>query len=172
MQVAASSNSFAFRLMLTGVWGTICTLTIAAPILLSYSYNTASAFLYVCFSGLCHQIPERSFLLSGHSLAVCHRCFGIYIGFFLGSLNENRFIHRSPQIRRLWTMAAIAPLLLDALLSFSGIWHSAGLMRFFTGFIFGALIAPLLVRGVAELLHEAPWRRLADGGSHFEGDIT
>jgi uncharacterized membrane protein len=169
MQVAAGSNSFAPRLMIAGVWGVICVLTLAAPILLSSSYSTASSFLYLIFSGVCHQIPERSFLLSGHSLAVCHRCFGIYIGFFLGSLIENRCIHRSPQIRRLWTMVAISPLLLDVVLSFSGFWHGTGIIRFFTGLIFGGLISSLLVRGVVELLHETPLRQLAGGGSYFKG---
>lgn len=36
------------------------------------------------FSGLCHQIPERSFWINGQPMAVCSRCFGIYAGFFLG----------------------------------------------------------------------------------------
>lgn len=39
---------------------------------------------YGVFAQVCHQIAERSFQLAGHPLAVCHRCFGFYVGFTLG----------------------------------------------------------------------------------------
>ena len=41
-------------------------------------------FLYELFARVCHQIAERSFHLADHPLAVCHRCFGFYVGFTLG----------------------------------------------------------------------------------------
>ena len=171
MQTSASFHFFSARIILAGLWGMICSLAIAAPILLSNSSNTAASFIYLLFSRICHQIPERSFQLFGHPMAVCHRCLGIYIGLFLGSLIKNRFFHRSPQIRRVWIMAAVAPMLLDFCLSFSGLWHSAGIIRFSTGLVFGSLISSLLVRGVSELLHEAPWRQRANGDSLIKGGI-
>ncbi len=39
---------------------------------------------YELFSSVCHQFADRSFHLAGHPLAVCHRCFGFYVGFTLG----------------------------------------------------------------------------------------
>ncbi|MGE0786555.1 MAG: DUF2085 domain-containing protein [Sandaracinaceae bacterium] len=38
------------------------------------------------FSGLCHQLPERSFACDGHAMAICHRCTGIYLGLGAGAL--------------------------------------------------------------------------------------
>ena len=41
-------------------------------------------FLFFLFSGLCHQIPERSFYdIYGHQFFVCARDTGTYIGFLL-----------------------------------------------------------------------------------------
>lgn len=41
-------------------------------------------FLYFFFSSLCHQLAERSFWWMGSPLAVCHRCLGLYVGFWMG----------------------------------------------------------------------------------------
>lgn len=38
----------------------------------------------VFFSKVCHQRPERSFHWLGQQLPVCHRCLGIYVGFWAG----------------------------------------------------------------------------------------
>ncbi len=49
------------------------------------SFGLGSAgWVYLFFRPICHQIPSRSFHLLGHQLAVCHRCTGIYVGFWLG----------------------------------------------------------------------------------------
>ncbi|MGH9339330.1 MAG: DUF2085 domain-containing protein [Acidobacteriota bacterium] len=44
----------------------------------------AAPFIYYFFHQICHQIPERSFFWAGHSLAVCQRCLGLYLGFWIG----------------------------------------------------------------------------------------
>lgn len=36
------------------------------------------------FTLLCHQLPNRSFVVDGHLFAVCHRCIGLYMGVLLG----------------------------------------------------------------------------------------
>lgn len=36
--------------------------------------------VYIVGSGICHQLPERSFHLWGHQMPVCARCAGIYFG--------------------------------------------------------------------------------------------
>jgi uncharacterized membrane protein len=156
------------RLLLAGVWGLICAMILAAPIFASHSYHRVASVLYLSFAWTCHQIPERSFSLEGHSLAVCHRCFGIYLGLFLGSLVENRFVRLSLSIRRFCVLSASAPILLDALLPYTGIWSGTSVSRFGTGLLFGSIISYLLVCGVSELLREAPRRRFAADDSHFK----
>lgn len=61
----------------------VIAMVVAAP-LSSASNGRAASLLYEFFAPVCHQIAERSFHLAGHPLAVCHRCFGFYVGFTLG----------------------------------------------------------------------------------------
>lgn len=160
--------SVAARMVLAGAWGICCTLILAAPILWSHSFGNAASVLYLSFSRICHQIPDRSFFLCGHTLPVCQRCSGIYLGLFLGSLIGNRFIHRSAQIRRFWILAACVPMSLDVLFSYVGVWHGTGLMRFVTGLWFGGLLSTVLVRGLTELWLEIPRRHSSAGNSPFK----
>ena len=140
------------RAIFTVIWGALIIAALAAPLLLSRSFATAAFFTYLPFSFVCHQMPERSFSLMRHPLAVCHRCSGIYLGFFLGTLLSS-FLFRIP--RRLWrscVLSAAALLALDALLPVTGIWSGFWLCRFLTGLIFGIVAAPFAVIGLDEIL--------------------
>ncbi|MBU7015015.1 MAG: DUF2085 domain-containing protein [Theionarchaea archaeon] len=91
-------------LAVVGAW---C-LVIALTPLMRDRFPAASGFLYLFFSPICHQLPERSFYIVGHQLPVCARCTGIYLGAFVGSLIASE----TPPSR--WVlMVAIFPLLLD-----------------------------------------------------------
>jgi uncharacterized membrane protein len=146
------------RAVLAGVSVFICTLVIAAPVLAHCSI-TATAFIYFFFSPICHQIPERSFAVMGHPMAVCHRCSGIYLGIFIGSFIKDDWMHRSHQMRRIWVLVAITPLTIDALLPWAGIWQGTCLSRFLTGLIFGTMSSWLVARGAEELVNEQKLRR-------------
>ena len=159
------------RILFAAAWGTVCVWIIAAPFLALHSCHTTAATIYFLFSCICHQIPERCFTLSGYSLAVCHRCAGMYFGFLLGSLYGIRVLHRSVRARRLMVLTAIALMLLDVLASAAGLWNStAG--RAATGLLFGIVISSLLVRGVSEFLHEAPWRQRTTDISQLKGGLS
>jgi uncharacterized membrane protein len=160
MRPIKGSNFVSARTACSLGWGLLCALVLAPPILVSAGCH-AAAVVYFLFSPVCHQLPDRSFALLGLPLAVCHRCAGIYLGLFLGSLLNHPWMHRSHAARRRWVLAATTPLVLDALLPFIGLWDNTGISRFATGLCFGIPIASLLVRGIAEWLNEAPWRRFA-----------
>jgi len=140
------------RIILTVIWGALIIAAFAAPLLLSRPFPTAAFFTYLPFSFICHQIPERSFTFMHHPLAVCHRCLGIYLGFFLGTMLSS-FLFRIP--RGLWrscVLSASSFMALDALLPFTGIWSGFWLCRFLTGLVFGVAAAPFVVIGLDEIL--------------------
>jgi uncharacterized membrane protein len=159
MRIATRSGLFSARAYSTILWGFFCSMIVAAPILAAHTFRFTATAVYIFFSGICHQIPERCFMLSGHPLAVCHRCSGIYFGLFAGSLILIQSMHRTPQRRRNWLMAAIIPLFIDALLPCTGLWANTAASRFITGFLFGAAASQILVQGLAEFLNEFSWRR-------------
>ena len=48
----------------------------------------AGKYLYLFFSGICHQEADRCFHYQGLPLAVCARCLGLYLGFVLGLIGS------------------------------------------------------------------------------------
>lgn len=160
------------RALLMFLWGGLCCLIFAAPLLASHSkYPALAAVLYLFFAPVCHQNPERSFFILGHTLAVCHRCTGIYLGLFLSSIVpfDRRGLLASPRLRRIWVLAASAPLLLDVVLPYFGVWTNCSASRFTTGLIFGATLSSLLLPGVEELLDGASSRPSNFQASQIKG---
>ncbi len=155
------------------LWGGLCCLLVGAP-LVSARSPSLSAFIYLFFAPVCHQRPERSFILLGHTLAVCERCTGLYFGLFLGSLLpfNGRRLFSDPIRRRVWVLASAAPMIFDALAPRLGIWTNSAGSRFATGLFFGAMVTPLLVYGVEELLVGFSLKRLHFRSSQIKGDIS
>jgi uncharacterized membrane protein len=113
-----------------------------------------AGYLYACFSPLCHQIPERSFALFGHPLAVCARCTGIYAGALAGLIAYPRVRGfasvRLPRTRLLFVFAS--PIAIDAAARWFGLWASGNAVRFLTGLAAGALLPYYFLTGVGEAL--------------------
>jgi uncharacterized membrane protein len=105
------------------------------------------------FSHVCHQMPERSFFITGHQLAVCARCTGLYLGFaaallfypFVSSLKRTY----TPQ--RKWLLIAAAPLTIDFALGFFGIWENTHLSRFLTGALLGGVAIFYVIPSLVEV---------------------
>ena len=155
--------------MATG-WSLVCLCVIAAPALLAHSCGVAGSMVYLLFSRICHQIPERSFSLFGYPLAVCHRCSGIYAGMLLGCFVNIDSMHRTAYTRRFWVLGAVLPLAFDALAPMAGLWTSTGLTRFFSGLLFGTIASSLVMRGLTELAQDASWRPLSMQSPQSKGD--
>ena len=92
------------------------------------------------FNPVCHQLSDRSPYLQGVQLAVCHRCFGTYVGIFAGLLAGLVLI---PYASKLWKYAgliigvSLVPLALDWGFHYVGLWENTGGSRVATGVIFG-----------------------------------
>ena len=104
------------------------------------------------FHLLCHQIPERSFALGGVSLAVCHRCTGIYLGLVLGvlalpALPLRRIVDK--RFEGLVLLVAVVPAAIDWGGDVAGLWTNTVMTRVATGLWFGVLAGYLFARAVS-----------------------
>jgi uncharacterized membrane protein len=142
------------RFLLILLSGGLALSTVAAPLLARRGHPFAAAFLYLLYSPVCHQLPQRSFALQGFPWAVCSRCAGIYFGLFAGSLLPlSGFLDSLSGVRRrIYVLAASAPLVLDVFLPYAGLWFSSPASRFASGFVFGGMLMSLLVPGAGEFL--------------------
>ena len=156
------------------LWGGLCALIIAAPFLMALAQPLPAALIYFFFSPVCHQQPERSFVLMGYSLAVCHRCFGIYAGLWAGCVIRlpARFVYRSPLWRRVIVTAGAVPLLLDALLPMAGLWTGNSMSRFFTGLLFGVMTSALVAPGIAEVFSNLSLLRCPFRTTNAKGGVS
>lgn len=139
-----SKRIYRVLLSLVALW---CIAIVAAPLSRAFGFPSAvSASLYSMFSRVCHQFPDRSFVLAGEPFGVCIRCTAIYFGFFamlavfplLGRVN-------SPAVPHRWILAAaLAPMALDVTLNVLGVHASSVFTRLVTGSLAGTVL-PLYV---------------------------
>ena len=142
------THRYALLLMLSSVWLAL----VVAPAVLAESSPLAASGLYLAFSRVCHQLADRSLHLAGHPIAVCHRCLGIYLGFWLGVLawpwlhSAARLLLRRPRL----ILIPAAFLLLNALLP------NTPESRFLTGIAVGFPVALFVWIAFEQLLHRQP----------------
>ncbi|MCM3567472.1 DUF2085 domain-containing protein [Neobacillus mesonae] len=91
---------------------------------------------------ICHQLEERTLLVSGDFLSVCARDTGIYIGIF-SSLFYLHMLKRKKQITiptikmSLFLLLLMGPLVIDGIGSYSHLFESTNERRLITGISFG-----------------------------------
>ena len=159
------------RWILLALSGLTCALFLGAPVLAARRHAASAGMIYVVFSTICHQIRSRSFFLLGHPLAVCQRCSGIYFGILLSCLLYHALPGslRGEEKRRHWILGATTPLMMDVALSYSGFWSGAILIRYSTGFLFGFMVASVLVPAVSEFLLEIALSQVRRQSPGMEG---
>jgi uncharacterized membrane protein len=103
-----------------------------------------AAFGYFFYQPVCHQIPERSFWLSGYTLPVCARCFSFYLG---GLLITGYYIFKDKI--QMWNLTIyillVLPVALDFLLEKFDLYTNLSGLRFTTGLMLGIVIFQLFV---------------------------
>ncbi len=135
-----------------GSLGTIA-LILGAPLALKLEFPILGLTLYRAFSYLCHQIPERSFIIAERPFAVCSRCFGLYAGFatavILYPLMKSLRTIEAPE--RKWLFVAAVPIAIDFSLEFFGFGHNTHFSRVATGALLGAVSVLYVMPGLMEL---------------------
>jgi uncharacterized membrane protein len=110
---------------------------VLAPVLRAIAWSSAADAIYRAFSGVCHQDPDRSFHVDGHSFACCERCAAIYgsLALFgvLYGLTGARL--RRPRVPEL--IALVSPVVLDGMAVDSGMYDGNPIVRVMTGTLFG-----------------------------------
>jgi uncharacterized membrane protein len=104
------------------------------------------------FQPLCHQLPDRSFVVDGTPLAVCHRCIGIYIGLALGALalpSVRGHARRWARHDRWVLLAAVLPAALDWGSDVAGLWSNTAGTRVATGLWLGLVVGLVFARSLA-----------------------
>ena len=134
---------------------------IGAPLALARGHSVSALAIYAAFSHLCHQIPDRSFFIAGHQFAVCARCTGLYAGFTVATLCYPllRSLRRTDTPPRKWLFLAAAPLGVDFVLGYFGIWENTHLSRFVTGALLGSVAVLYVMPGFIDLSLK-DWRRM------------
>ena len=123
------------------------------PLARAGELNTVSNPFYTFFSYICHQIPERSFHILGHQLAVCSRCFGVYFGLLAGLAVYPlwRPIDTAEPLPRFWLFLSLVPISIDWALTMFGVWENTQVSRFITGLILGVACATFIVPAIVEI---------------------
>lgn len=124
-----------------GLW-TLVILVILPP----FVSPSFADVLMAAFDPVCHQLFDRSPHIDGTSFAVCHRCFGAYVGLAAGSL---LFTVRRGRSLKGWSpflilvMAAL-PGVIDWSGDVLGFWTNTPASRLVTGGWFGLWAGMLL----------------------------
>lgn len=151
------TNAFAPSLRWAAVLlvvGSILALAVLPP----FVGPDASAFIRLAFAPLCHQLPDRSFHLHGDTLALCQRCTGMLVGFFIGLLVtptlSKTLLDRLARTHPPKVMAlASVPVIIDWSLGALAIWANTPLSRSATGMLLGlaagAFLSLALLQAVA-----------------------
>ncbi len=121
---------------------------IAAP------HDLLDKFNFIGFA-ICHQLPERSFVIDGHQLPLCARCTGMYLGLLIGTLflivRRRTHASRLPSTPLIVTLVGfIAIMGIDGLNSTISVipnapqlWQTTNFLRITTGTLYGLAISML-----------------------------
>lgn len=152
-QIVPTRRPLLFWLASAATVSALVSLIVVAPLAAGGGHNGLAFAIYRAFGTLCHQIPERSYFIDGHKLAVCSRCTGIYAGFAFTLLIYPlvRSLRNTATPPRSLLILAALPLAIDFSLTFFGIWENTHTSRLLTGLLLGSVAVFYVMPGIADL---------------------
>lgn len=100
------------------------------------------AWNYRLYTGVCHQMPERSLTINGVPMAVNARCFGVFSGLWLIwtllPWMGVKLLSGHWPVRLL--VIALLVQVIDVAASQLSVWNSSNFSRFFSGLFLGAAV--------------------------------
>lgn len=152
-QVVPTRRPLHFWLISALTVALLFSLIFVAPLAAAGGYGEVAQGIYRAFGTFCHQLPERSYFIDGHKLAVCSRCTGLYAGFVFTLLLYPliRSLRTTVTPRRGVLLLAAIPLLIDFSLTFFGVWQNTHTSRLLTGALLGSVVVFYVMPGLVEL---------------------
>lgn len=135
--------------------GIIAGLPLLAPWLLAHGVTWPARAIYLTYRLICHQLPWRSFFISGYQMAYCERNTAIYTGIFLFGLAYGAVRGRLRPLRWRWMFLLWTPMALDGFTQLFGWRESTWELRVVTGTLFALscvwVAYPYLEQGFREM---------------------
>ena len=149
----AQKRALLFWLISAAVVLPVFSLIVVAPVAAASGHSEVAKAIYGGFAIFCHQLPERSYFIDAHQLAVCSRCTGIYGGFLLTLLLYPliRSLRNPILPPRSWLLLAALPLAIDFSVNFFGFWYNTHTSRLLTGTVLGSAIVFYVMPAIIEL---------------------
>ena len=147
-------------LVVLAIASIVVVLILCAPLLAVNGHPALATAIYAAFAPLCHQRPDRSLFLEGLPMAVCTRCFGIYLGFFFGMLALILLPSLKPAgVSFRWLLLSMMPMIIDGLGGWVGLYTNTDFSRWITGLIAGAGVAAFIICAIknAQRIDEQKW---------------
>ncbi len=93
---------------------TYIVLPLLAPVLLTFGFSRPALSIYRLYSLTCHQLPDHSYFIFGHQVALCQRCTAIHGTMALAGLLYIMLRYRSLSPLSLrWYLLFLIPVGLD-----------------------------------------------------------
>ena len=152
-QVVPTRRPVLFWLASAATVAALASLIVIAPLAAAGGHNDIAFTIYRAVGPFCHQLPERSYFIEGHKLAVCARCTGIYAGFAFTLLVYPlvRSLRNTATPPRTLLILSALPLAIDFSLTFFGIWENTHTSRLLTGALLGSVAVFYIVPGIIDL---------------------
>ena len=129
-------------------------LPVLAPYLEHLGVNVPARVIYLVYSTVCHQIPERAFFVFGHQMAFCQRDLALYGAILLAGILYGLL---RPRVKPapLWLAVLMAlPLAVDGTGQLLRFWESLWWLRVVTGALFGVALVWLVYPYVDQAFRE------------------